>query len=59
MSDECTRCGRRIEETDTRYTRRTPEAGSDHYCSLNCIADTDHYDESAVRDELFDAVPAE
>ena len=59
MPVECTRCGRDVEADDTRYTRRIPGAGADHYCSLNCLADTDQYDEDAVGAELFDAVPAE
>lgn len=59
MQAQCARCGRDIEATETRYTRRTPEAGAEHFCSLNCPADTDRYDEATVGAELFDAMPAE
>ncbi len=59
MARTCTRCDREIGDADARYTRRTPDGGSNHFCSLNCIADTDEHDERAVRASLFDAVPAE
>ncbi len=59
MSRECTRCGGAIAEDAPRYTRRTSQGETNHFCSLNCIADTDEFDESTVRATLFDAVAAE
>jgi len=55
----CTRCDGAIGDEAPRYTRRSPDGESSHFCSLNCIADTDEHDERAVRASLFDAVPAE
>jgi len=59
MSMECTRCGQAIADGDARYRRRTPQGTDAHYCSLNCLTNTDEYDEAAVRGRLFDAIPAE
>jgi hypothetical protein len=59
MPTECDRCGRGIGDDDVRYARRTPQGTDERFCSLNCLTDSSAHDEGAVRDRLFDAVPAE
>jgi hypothetical protein len=52
MAPTCTRCGDEIGADDVRYTRRRPDGDDAHFCSLNCIADTDRFDERDVRARL-------
>lgn len=59
MSQECSRCGATIERDAVRYERHEGDAdgGQDDvetYCSVNCLADSEHVDEAAARDRLFE-----
>jgi len=53
MEPTCTNCATTIEETAVRYERaRSDEV--EHFCSLNCLAETDRFQERRVRERLFD-----
>lgn len=53
MEPTCTNCATTIEETAVRY-EQTGSDGVDQFCSLNCLAETDRFDERRVREQLFD-----
>lgn len=53
MPPQCATCETTIEDSAVRY-ERTGGDGTEVFCSLNCLAGTERFDESAVRETLFD-----
>lgn len=57
MSERCERCDCTIADDDLAYRLKRPREGETvTFCSVNCVADTDEFDEHAVRDRLEAAV---
>jgi hypothetical protein len=62
MAQDCARCGSTITTDDVRYNYHDPTETDDTvtarsvatYCSVNCIADVEHVDETTARTRLFD-----
>jgi hypothetical protein len=52
MVPTCTGCGDEIGGADVRYTRQRPDGADAHFCSPNCVADTDRFDGDDVRARL-------
>jgi hypothetical protein len=52
MTWDCERCGTSITDADVRYTKHETDDKAT-YCSVNCIADVDHVDETQARNQLF------
>lgn len=53
MSRDCSRCGATVADDEIRYDRRQDGEIVETFCSVNCLADTDHVDEAQARTRLF------
>lgn len=54
MPHVCSGCGDALDSDQVRYERRDESNDVDRFCSLNCLTGTAVYDESAVRERLFE-----